>query len=162
MIDRDGRACSAVGGKKLVYNGGTVILEKTFFWFRKKWFCFIQLVVAKQNIANFYRLPSFVYRFIYSIKIDIISPPKSRALSYLPLLRADGVFEFDSREHLQQDDAQAPHVHGGSAARVPVQLHPGLSEAVLQLSFWSAIPVRLDVLDVLDELSQARELEMQC
>lgn len=69
--------------------------------------------------------------------------------SYLPLLRADRVFEFDSWEHLQEDDAHAPQVHGGRAARVSLHLHAGLGEAVLKLSLWGAIPVCLYVLHIL-------------
>jgi len=63
----------------------------------------------------------------------------------------DGLFELHPRIHLQQDNAQAPHVHGGGAAGVPLGLHPGQGQAVLELCLRGTIPVCLDILHILVE-----------
>lgn len=82
-------------------------------------------------------------------------------LSYLPLFWANGVFEFDSWEYLQQDDTQTPQVNRRRAARVCLYLHPSLSQTVLKLGLGGSIPICLNVLDILKEarwLKSALEL----
>ena len=67
----------------------------------------------------------------------------------------DSLFEFHPRVHLQEHDAQTPHVHGRGAARVPLGLQPGPGQAVLELCLRGAVAVRLDVLYVLGEEGDA-------
>ena len=63
----------------------------------------------------------------------------------------DGLFELHPGVHLQQHDAQAPHVHGRGAAQVPLRLQPRPGQAVLELRLRGAVAVCLDVLYVLEE-----------